>query len=370
MRRTIIALVFAAGLAAGYACMSAQTSPASSEAFKLGTFEHNGSEFLGIVLRDTQVIDIAQANAALERSDSSQTRLAAPADMKELITRYDAGWRERLRVIVGQVTGAQSAPQYVHALSDLKVRPPVRPSIILNAAGNYQEHAAGIAQQQQRAGGGGGATETANADANSVPGIWERRPGDPRRNPYLFLKSPTIVIGDGDPIVVPKDRDRIDHECEFAVVIGKVAKRVPVESAADYIFGYTNEIDASDRGGRGDQGFGSDWLVGKNHDTFAPLGPFITPKEFIEDPLNLRQVFTLNGDVKQDSNTSRMTHDIYELIHFSSNLLSLNPGDVISGGSPAGTNIERAEPQWMKAGDVAVCTIDGIGALTHPVVAE
>ncbi|MFH1265393.1 MAG: fumarylacetoacetate hydrolase family protein [Planctomycetota bacterium] len=369
MRRTFIALVFAAGLAVGYACMSAQISP-SNEPFKLGTFDSNGNEFLGIVLRDTQVIDIGQANAALESSDSSLAKLAAPADMKEIIARYDTEWRERLRLIIGQVTAAQSAPSYVHALSDLKVHPPVQPSVMLMAAGNYQEHTAGIAEQQQRAA-GGGAVATESAEASSAPGLWERKPGDPRRNPYLFLKSPTIVIGDGDAIVRPTGRNNLDHECEFAVVIGKVAKRAPVESAADYIFGYTNAIDVSDRGGRGDQGFGgSDWLVGKNHDTFAPLGPFITPKEFMTDPMNVRQVFTLNGDVKQDSNTSRMTHNIYELVHFASNILTLRPGDVISGGSPAGTNIERAEPQWMKPGDTAVCTIDGIGKLTHPVVAE
>ena len=95
---------------------------------------------------------------------------------------------------------------------------------------------------------------------------------------------------------------------------------------------------------------GSDWLVGKNHDTFAPLGPFIVPKEFLKDPLNVKQTFTLNGQVMQDSNTNRMSHNIYELLHYASNILTLHPGDVVSGGSPAGTNIERAEPRWMRAG--------------------
>jgi 2-keto-4-pentenoate hydratase/2-oxohepta-3-ene-1,7-dioic acid hydratase in catechol pathway len=114
---------------------------------------------------------------------------------------------------------------------------------------------------------------------------------------------------------------------------------------------------------------GSDWLVGKNHDTFAPLGPFIVPKEFLPNPMNVRQTFTLNGEVMQDSNTSRMTHNIHELLSYASNILTLHPGDLISGGSPAGTNIERAEPRWMRAGDTAVCTIEGVGTQTHPVVA-
>ncbi len=86
--------------------------------------------------------------------------------------------------------------------------------------------------------------------------------------------------------------------------------------------------------------------------------------------MNTRHTFTLNDQVMQDSNTSRMTHNIYESLHYASNLLTLNPGDVIAGGSPAGTNIERAEPRWMRAGDTAVCTIEGIGTQRHSVVAD
>jgi 2-keto-4-pentenoate hydratase/2-oxohepta-3-ene-1,7-dioic acid hydratase in catechol pathway len=99
------------------------------------------------------------------------------------------------------------------------------------------------------------------------------------------------------------------------VVIGKTAKYVPIERAADYIFGYTAQIDVSDRGGRGDRKMGgSDWLICKNHDTFGPLGPFIVPNEFLKDPMNVRHTFTLSGQVMQDSNTSRMVHNIYELL--------------------------------------------------------
>ncbi len=199
----------------------------------------------------------------------------------------------------------------------------------------------------------------------------ERQPGDRRDNPYLFIKSPTVVIGAGDPIVMPRGRTNIDFECEFDVVIGRPAKYVPIDRAADHIFGYTIQIDVSDRGGRGDRKMGgSDWLVGKNHDTFGPLGPFIVPKEFVKDPMNIRHTFTLNDEVMQDSNTSRMDHNVYELLHYASNILTLNPGDIISGGSPAGTNIERAEPRWMRAGDTAQCTIEGIGVQKHAVVAE
>ncbi len=127
----------------------------------------------------------------------------------------------------------------------------------------------------------------------------------------------------------------------------------------------------SDRGGRGDRKMGgSDWLVGKKHDTFGPLGPFIVPKGFVKDPMNIRHTFTLNDQVMQDSKTNRMSHNIFELLRYASNILTLRPGDVIADGSPAGTNIERAEPRWMRAGDTATCTIEGIGTQTHPVVAE
>lgn len=369
MRGRIIASVFVAGLAVGYPYVAAQTGAAPREPFKLGTFERAGRVFVGLVLRDVQVVDIAEANAALETRNQALSKLERPGSMNELIVRYDTGLKERLYAIVNDVAAAKTAPPYVYAAKDLKVLPPVRPAVILNAGGNYEEHTQGIAQQQQRA---GGAAPAATPTAVSAPGIWERKPGDPRReNPYLFIKSPTVVVGPYDPIVVPRGRVQIDYECEFNTVIGKRAKYVPVDRAADYIFGYTIQIDVSDRGGRGDRKMGgSDWLIGKNHDTFGPLGPFIVPKEFLKDPKNVRHTFSLNGEVMQDSNTNQMTHDVYELIHYASNILSLNPGDVISGGSPAGTNIERAQPRWMRAGDTAVCTIDGIGTQTHSIVAE
>lgn len=354
----------AAGEGAGGATLAAKEGPVVP--YKLGTFERDGKPFTGLVLRDAQVADIAQANAAFERSNSAAPKLAVPADLTELIVKYDGGWRDRL-VALAKAIPADGAPSFVYAMDSLKALPPVRPSLILNAGGNYTEHTAGIAAQQQRA----GARPEAASKAVAAPGIWERTGDDARDNPYLFQKSPTVVIGANDPIVMPRGRTNIDFECEFDVVIGKTAKYVSLDKAADHIFGYTIQIDVSDRGGRGDRKMGgSDWLIGKNHDTFGPLGPVIVPKEFLPNAMNTRHTFTLNGDVMQDSNTSKMDHNIHELLHYASNILTLSPGDIISGGSPAGTNIERAEPRWMRAGDTAVCTIEGIGRQTHSVVAE
>lgn len=376
VRNGVVALVLAIGIAAcssqpeqtggtNVAPLPAGSGPAVP--YTLGTFERNGETILGLVLRDTQVVDIEQANAAFEAGNGAAQKLEVPADMKALIASYDSGWKDRLAALA-QAIPAQNAPGYVYQMDSLKALPPVRPGIILNAGGNYSEHSQGIAAQQARA----GARPAPVVKGESAPGIWERKPDDPRpENPYLFIKSPTIVAGAFDPITMPRGRTNIDFECEFAVVIGKKAKYVPVDAAADHIFGYTIQIDVSDRGGRGDRKMGgSDWLIGKNHDSFGPLGPVIVPKEFMKDPMNTRHTFTLNDQVMQDSNTSRMDHNIFELLHYASNIMTLNPGDIISGGSPAGTNIERAEPRWMRAGDTAVCTIEGIGAQKHSVVAD
>ena len=381
IKRTFVGLVLAGAVAVIASAGLRAQAGGGAVTFKLGTFEQGGRTFLGLVLRDTQIVEIARANAAYEQANASAQKLVAPTDMKQLITRYDSDWRARLTAIARTIP-ATGAPAYVLAVSAVKILPPVRPAVQLNAGGNYVEHEQGIATNQARAGGaaarggapggGGGAPgRGAAAPAVSVPGIWERKPGDTRDNPYLFLKSPSVIIGANDPIVVPRGRVQIDFECEFATVISKPAHYVPVDKAADYIFGYTAHHDVSDRGGRGDRKMGgSDWYVQKNHDTFGPLGPYIVPKEFIKDPLNTRHTMYLNGMVMQDSNTRNMSHNIYELLAFGSSILTLNPGDVISGGSPAGTNIERADPRWMRAGDTAKCDIEGIGALNNPVVAE
>jgi len=375
LKQMFVALVLALAVAViGSAGLDAQAGGAAVP-FKLGTFEQGGRTFPGLVLRDTQIVDIARANAAYESANASAPRLTAPADMKLLIARYDTEWRPRLAAIARTVSSASAAPPYAYAVSAVKVLPPVRPSVQLNAGANYVEHEQGIATNQARAGGGGAAGGRGPAPAapaaQTAPGIWERKPGDTRDNPYLFQKSPTVIIGANDPIVVPRGRVQIDFECEFATVIAKPAHYVPVDKAADFIFGYTAHHDVSDRGGRGDRKMGgSDWLIGKNHDTFGPLGPYIVPKEFIKDPMHTRHTMYLNNVVMQDSNTDRMSHSIYELVSFASNIITLSPGDVIAGGSPAGTNIERADPRWMRAGDLAKCDIEGIGVLNNPVVAE
>jgi hypothetical protein len=156
--------------------------------YKLGTFERNNQPFVGLVLRDTQVVDIAQANAAWEGRNASAPKMTAPGDMKQLIAGYDTGWKDRLAAIASAEAAAASAPAYSFAMDSLRILPPVMPSLLLNAGGNYAEHSQGIAEQQQRAAGAAAPPPPPPA-AETAPGIWERKAGDTRENPYLDWRA-------------------------------------------------------------------------------------------------------------------------------------------------------------------------------------
>lgn len=334
--------------------------------FKLGTFERAGRTFVGIVLREAVVIDFAAAH----KSVTPASNVVPPVDMKDLIVRYDQGLRARILEIVRSVEAAGSnRPAYVFDVSGVKILPPVMPMTLLNVAVNYAEHdreAAVLSQQVTTA-----APVTlgmALPGTRSAPGIWERAADDKRWNPYMFIKLPSTIIAEGDAIRLPPGRTQVDWECELGVVLGRQASRVPLARSADYIFGYTIQNDVSDRGGRGDTRYGTDWVVAKNHDTFGPLGPFITPKEFVADPQKLTIRFTLNGTVMQEASTAFMIHNVYEQVAYASNIMTLRPGDIIATGTPAGVGSARTPPIYFKAGDRSVCTYEGVGTLTNPVV--
>lgn len=349
MKRLHGALV-AAGLAAviGTAGMGAQ----GAEPYKLGMFQQGTRSFVGMVIqKDSLVVDLSRAN------------VGAPATLKQLIAQWDVQTGVRLATLAA--SSAQKAPAFAMKVSEVKTLAPIPdPAVLLNAAVNYSEH--GIEMT-------GVATFAASADqvdpkvAMGIPGYWNRKPGDLRHNPYYFMKAPTSITGNGDPIVLPPGRTQIDWECELGVVIGARTSRVDATRARDAIFGYTIENDVSDRGGRGDTRHGSDWLIAKSHDTFAPMGPFIVPKEFVADPQKLTITFALNGQVMQDANTSLMIHTVFEQVSYASHILTLRPGDVISTGSPAGVGSARTPPIFLKAGDLSECTYESVGTLRNPV---
>jgi 2-keto-4-pentenoate hydratase/2-oxohepta-3-ene-1,7-dioic acid hydratase in catechol pathway len=242
------------------------------------------------------------------------------------------------------------------------------PTTMLNVAVNYREHDIEMARVRQ--GSPGQAAPTAGAalpKTVSAAGIWERQADDPRWNPFMFLKAPAAIIAEAEAVRIPPGRTQIEWECELAVVIGRTASRVPIARAPEYVFGYTLENDISDRGGRGDTRYGSDWLVTKNRDTFAPMGPFVTPKEFVKNVQQLAIRFSLNGEVLQQGSTSQMIHTIDEQVHYATNLLTLRPGDVIATGTIPGSGSARTPPILLKHGDRMSCSYEGIGTLTNPV---
>jgi len=366
----ILALVATAAVASPGPA-TAQGSPpvpaSSTEPFKLGTFEigNDGQDRVGIVLRDQFVVELGQANNELERR-FYYARVPMPEHMLGFIERYDYGLRTRVYEIVNHVVAGNllsgTRPAWIHRLEDVRTLAPIRnpyPEKILNARVNYFDHISEGA-----------------SDAERAATIAARRAD--RGTAYLFHKTVRGgVIGQGDTIVIPYGRDRADWEVELAVVIGRQAKYVSARNADDYIFGYTIHIDVSDRGGH-PQG-GSDWFVGKGRDTYAPVGPFIVPKEFFAYPgRHVSQRFVLRapgqgGAVMQDSGTDDMIHSLAELIEFGSSVATLFPGDIIAAGSPAGvgSGVSVRGYQWfMQHGNTAEATIEGIGTLRHPVVKE
>lgn len=351
-------------LAGAVAPAAAQQAP---EPFKVGTFARGGPPFVGVVLRESLVIDVAAAHAAVRTGAST---IAAPTDMKDLIARYDAGVRGRILELIRAVNAAgASRPAWLHDLASLRILPPIMyPSVMLNVAVNYAEHDIEMAR---------GRIGTANPptagralpNTSSAPGIWERAADDWRWNPYMFMKSPAVIVAHGENVRIPVGRTQIEWECELGVVIGKVTDRPGVARAGDYIFGFTLENDMSDRGGRGDSRHGSDWVIAKNHDTFAPMGPFITPKEFIPDVGRMRMTFSLNGEQLQEGTTAQMIHNVFEQVAYASSILTLRPGDVIATGTPPGVGSARNPPVLLKAGDRMSCSYEGVGTLSNPVVA-
>lgn len=185
------------------------------------------------------------------------------------------------------------------------------------------------------------------------------------REPVLFSKPPTAVIGQGDPIRHNADMtQQLDWEVELAAVIGKRATRVEREGALDYVFGYSvmNDVSARDNRRSGQ------WIFSKGMDSFAPFGPVIVTADEIPDPQTLDLWLTVNGVEKQRSNTAYMLFKIDELIADISTGITLEPGDIIATGTPAGVGAGRDPQEWLWPGDVVETTVDGIGTLRNHVI--
>lgn len=190
-------------------------------------------------------------------------------------------------------------------------------------------------------------------------------------NPILFMKNIGALTHPGSPIRLPRRlrSDKVDYECELAVVIGKKCYNVAKGQALEYVLGYTCANDVSARDWQRDGG-GGQWCRGKTFATFCPLGPCLVTADEISDPNSLSLKTTLNGEVMQDWNTNDMIFDVPTLIEFLSASTVLLPGTVILTGTPQGVGAARKPPVFLKHGDTVTVTIEKIGELTNPVVDE
>ncbi|MEX2382421.1 MAG: fumarylacetoacetate hydrolase family protein [Opitutales bacterium] len=189
--------------------------------------------------------------------------------------------------------------------------------------------------------------------------------------PVLFFKGINAVQNPDDPILIPTflPSEKVDYECELAVVIGKPCKNVSPASALDYVLGYTCGNDVSARDWQKERG-GSQWCRGKTFDTFAPLGPCIVTRDEIPDPGNLSIRTFLNGEIVQDGHTKDMIFDVASLVSFLSGSTTLLPGTVILTGTPSGVGMARTPPVWLKPNDNVTIEIEKIGRLSNPVDRE
>jgi 2-keto-4-pentenoate hydratase/2-oxohepta-3-ene-1,7-dioic acid hydratase in catechol pathway len=185
--------------------------------------------------------------------------------------------------------------------------------------------------------------------------------------PLLFAKWPNTLIGHGDPIVLPPESTQVDYEAELGVVIGRSARRVSERDALDHVSGYicVNDVSARDM-----QFADGQWTRGKSPDTFCPVGPRLVPREEIDDPQALAIRCIVNGEALQDSSTAQMIFSVAEIISYASQVITLEPGDLIATGTPAGVGVFRDPKVLLSDGDEVSVEVEGLGTLTNPITKE
>ena len=283
---------------------------------KLVTFTQGGATRIG-VLDGTTIVDLS---------------VAAPQLPREMCAFLAAG--TDALATAKQAVGSASANI---ALKDVKLEAPIlRPPKILAVGLNYKDHIA----------------ET----GSKTPEV-----------PMIFNKQSTSVNRSGGDIHLPRASEQLDYEGEFAVVIGRYCRHVPKQRAREVIAGYAIANDVSVR----------DWqrrvptfTMGKSWDTHCPLGPCITTADEVGDPHTLDLKTWVNGELRQSSNTSQLLFNAYDLVEHLSTAFTLEPGDVISTGTPGGVAVAMKPPKWLKAGDVVKIAIDKLGEIENRVIAE
>ena len=312
-----------------------------------------GRELRLAALDGDDIVDLLDAlDGGRGLSAAEKARLA---DMTAVI----AGGRASLALAKRAVAAGRANGKGRKPLARVKLRAPVQPEIILCSGENYWDHR-------------------------------DEKPGVTAKEPEFFIKIPiTGVIGPGDAILLdPKVTKKLDYETELAIVIGKPGRHIPKERALEHIFGFTimNDATARDRQVklRPDGSAAYALGPGKNFDTCAPLGPWIVTRDEIADPQVLPLRTRVNGELRQNNSTAKMIWNVAELVHFFSTFLTLQPGWVISTGTPGGTawgtdkelggrfaarTDVKAALGYLKPGDTVECEIEGIGTLRNIVKA-
>jgi len=252
----------------------------------------------------------------------------APADCDALVAGGEHTL-ERVRTLISSASGSGWLP-----LESLVLAPPLRrPGKIMAIGLNYRDHA-------------------------------EEQNIEPPPAPLMFAKFASSIVGPEAPVEIPPASSRIDYEVELAVIIGRRGRMISPEAARDHIFGYTiiNDVTARDL-----QRSDRQWVRAKSFDTFCPMGPAVVTVDALEFPPQRDIEMRVNGEVRQRSNTRRMIFDVPTLVSWLSEAFTLEPGDIISTGTPAGVGVFRNPPVFLTEGDVMEASIDGLGVLRNPV---
>lgn len=284
---------------------------------KLVTFSMSGQSRLGALRSDGSIADLSRADSGI------------PEDIIEFLAGGETLLQRASRVVAGIGSEYVLDPQTAH------IGPPIpHPDKILCIGINYKDH-----------------IEETNSETPEYP--------------VVFSKYSNTIIGPGDAIHLPAISKMVDYEAEFAVVMGRTARNVSKEKALDYVGGYTilNDVSARDFQKRTSQ-----WTIGKSFDTFAPIGPVLVTADEIPNPHELRIKLRLNGREMQSSNTNQLLFSVNDLIEDITSAITLEPGDIISTGTPGGVGMARDPQVRLQPGDEIEVEVEGIGILANPVI--
>ena len=306
--------------------------------YQLGSGLISGQERI-ILHAQGKYIDVVTALSDTRLAEALSLHQAQPASLIQMMQHWPY-WRAKLPSLVEYWSGSSEQERQQSHLEADEIRwlPPLMyPNKLICLGANYSDH---------------------NAEMDNTR---------PSKFPYCFLKPPTTtLVGSGETVLLPEYAKMIDWEVELAVVIGQKVRHARGEAAMASIVGYSilNDISARDWVPEEERSYlGLDWVMLKGFDGSAPMGPYITPAEFVQDPQALTLTLTLNGQVKQQANTASMVFSIQEIIEHLTTIMTLEPGDVIATGTPSGVGYGRKPPEFLRSSDRLVAEIEGLGRL-------